>query len=182
MGAPSAVLALPSAGARYETLHSFATRWRMTGTARMATLPVPVWRCPTDLVRQALSAYARVCRSLRTGAPEALARQARAVKPASIRYSFLRPQHIRPSGIADRCAACLAAASLETPRASWAIGCNVRSAQQRTRGLKSRPVSITRLQRRTNRSSSGSVPSLMLPGTSQPQVRLLRCGLYPRES
>jgi hypothetical protein len=38
---------------------------------------------------------------------------------------------------------------------------------RRTRGLKSRPVSITRLQRRTNRLSSGWIPSHMLPRTSQ---------------
>jgi hypothetical protein len=53
---------------------------------------------------------------------------------------------------------------------------------RRTWGLKSRPVSITRLQRRTDRSLSGSVPSLMLPRTSQPQVRLLGCGLYSQQS
>jgi hypothetical protein len=53
---------------------------------------------------------------------------------------------------------------------------------RRTRGLKSRPVSITRLQRRTNRLSSGWIPSHMLPRTSQPRVRLLCRGLYPRES
>jgi hypothetical protein len=62
-----------------------------------------------------------------------LARQARAVKPASIRYSFLRPQHIRPSGIADRCVACLAAASLEAPPCvlGYRMQCSERSTEDK---------------------------------------------------
>jgi hypothetical protein len=62
-----------------------------------------------------------------------LARQARAVKPASIRYSFLRPQQIRPSGIADRCAACLRGSFIgDTPCVlGYRMQCSERSTEDK---------------------------------------------------
>jgi hypothetical protein len=42
----------------------------------------------------------------------------------------------------------LAATSLETPRVSWVVGCNVRSAQRTIWGGRADSVSVTRLERR----------------------------------
>jgi hypothetical protein len=124
---------LPSTAARHQTLPSFATRWRMTGVAKMAVLPVPVWAMSTNLVRQARAVKTASIRILPSAAALSPERKCGSVRSVP-RGSFVgrRPAH---PGL-------------------W--GAVFGALNRRTWGLKSRPVSITRLQRRTNRSLSGS--------------------------
>ena len=104
------------------------------------------------------------------------------MKTASIRYSFLWPRHIHPSGIADRCVACLAAALLETPRASWAVGCNVRAFNRRTRGTE-KPTRI-HYAATAAQIAHRAVDAFSHAATDKSTAAAVcyACGLYPRTS